>query len=1047
MLVSIISECSGAAWTRTRRILDRVFERTGERTWHGRMTEEGLDRVRTALIERASKNTSVAAHRAVGHRKFELEGIVGSGRLSVAEGRPAPYVGGAYRKYLEPELADQAWRPWLSAVVEIAALWHDVGKANAQFLDKVRRNAAERDDVRHEILSVLAFCDAMRALCAQTDRSPPTVEAHIRNALSKPQRFTNTEQTIDIAPADLPAGLRYAAWLIATHHRLTDACLNLRPVDEHGDFLLTRHSNPNAFHGRDVIVALDERVLSPHLVDETARLLPIVLDAPPWFPDWRFVAGPARLAMILADRLVSRATIDETEHPQGLPAAPALIANTRQTLEEHLRKVAMAAPVCFSDALQVGAAMPALEPSNLPKRFREKAPPRFAWQNEAVAALRARTDANRGFFGVLAAATGSGKTRAGAKIMSRLRDKTRFIVAMPLRTLTLQAGDEYRADLGLSRKELRVVIGDTAVSQLHGDNIASGSAYGFDLSQGLEIDDEFEKERADLFDMPGFLNKHLEDDWKARRLLGAPILIATVDQLMAAAAMGRTSWIIAALRLMSSDLLIDEADTFGETDIVAVGRLVYMAGVFGRNVVLSSASLPPAQVEGYFAAYKAGREAYARTFGAAARIDVGFFADTPGSSQLASEVTDIAAPLRAFYDTLAAANLSRPRARVARFLPEVTSKDEQFRQIADAIHALHAAHHTRENSRSPRYSAVLVRFAHVRSCIAFARYLDAAPSEADIRIVTYHSRFPLLVRDEIERFLDTILQRKKSGLPNDPRLKSWLRTTRKEDAILVVIASPVEEVGRDHDFDSGVIEPTASKSIIQTAGRINRHRNHDVSVPNIALMAKPMRALDGDRLPYSRPGVEAKAARPWKAYELPAQTIETLASHPDFDPITANPRLAEEGHGALAGLEHEKLRDFLSLDVYQSLAMFHSERTRAYLAHAHAATMRFRASRPSVDVFLDPSRRAFFALDGGSNNRSATSLISVSVKPTIQRTILNLGPHDLLERRFEISAKSDPARFERSCIRYLRMNLVSEGSAYSYDINLGAGLEKDETDE
>jgi hypothetical protein len=42
----------------------------------------------------------------------------------------------------------------------------------------------------------------------------------------------------------------------------------------------------------------------------------------------------------------------------------------------------------------------------------------------------------------------------------------------------------------------------------------------------------------------------------------------------------------------------------------------------------------------------------------------------------------------------------------------------------------------------------------------------------------------------------------------------------QEHTIFIVVVIPVEEIGRNHDFDWSVIEFSNSQSIVQTAGRI-----------------------------------------------------------------------------------------------------------------------------------------------------------------------------------------------------------------------------------
>src|SRR5690606_19552356 len=87
-------------------------------------------------------------------------------------------------------------------------------------------------------------------------------------------------------------------------------------------------------------------------------------------------------------------------------------------------------------------------------------------------------------------------------------------------------------------------------------------------------------------------------------LLSARLLVCTVDHMTPATEAQRAGRQIAPmLRLMSSDLVLDELDDFNLDDLPALTRLVYWAGLLGSRVVLSSATLPPALLQGMFLAY------------------------------------------------------------------------------------------------------------------------------------------------------------------------------------------------------------------------------------------------------------------------------------------------------------------------------------------------------------------------------------------------------------------------------------------------------------
>jgi CRISPR-associated endonuclease/helicase Cas3 len=104
------------------------------------------------------------------------------------------------------------------------------------------------------------------------------------------------------------------------------------------------------------------------------------------------------------------------------------------------------------------------------------------------------------------------------------------------------------------------------------------------------------------------LLQRLTDDVQVRRLIAAPLLVCTVDHLTPATESLRGGRQIAPmLRLLTGDLVLDEPDDFDMADLPALTRLVHWAGLLGSRVLLSSATLPPALVEGLFLAYRAGR--------------------------------------------------------------------------------------------------------------------------------------------------------------------------------------------------------------------------------------------------------------------------------------------------------------------------------------------------------------------------------------------------------------------------------------------------------
>ncbi|RYW82972.1 type I-F CRISPR-associated helicase Cas3, partial [Legionella pneumophila] len=106
------------------------------------------------------------------------------------------------------------------------------------------------------------------------------------------------------------------------------------------------------------------------------------------------------------------------------------------------------------------------------------------------------------------------------------------------------------------------------------------------------------------------------------------------------------------------------------------------------------------------------------------------------------------------------------------------------------------------------------------------------PEHSEARIMAYHSRQVLLLRHEQEKHLDKVLKRKekrgeKPQAFYDQTIRRHLDTIAAnrpdvKNLLFILVATPVEEVGRDHDFDWAVIEPSSYRSIIQLAGRVMR---------------------------------------------------------------------------------------------------------------------------------------------------------------------------------------------------------------------------------
>ncbi|WP_024892110.1 type I-F CRISPR-associated helicase Cas3f [Luteimonas huabeiensis] len=964
MNVLLISQCDKRALTETRRILDQFAERKGERTWQTPITQAGLDTLRKLLRRTARKNTAVACHWIRGLDHSELLWIVGDARRFNAEG--AVPTNTTVRNVLRREDEND----WHSAedirlLAQLAALLHDLGKASVAFQRRLEGTLTERNRYRHEWVSLRMFQafvgdddDAgwLRRLAEPSAADPgrwDPARSGLRDGL-------DPEAAIRLPLAGLPPLARAIGWLILSHHRLpvmpghdrsghprlgarieglrTDrlhdplasiACdWNETPGDRDEDavrpywtFAGPLPVETERWRARAARVA--RRLLDR--LDRDGRRSPI---------DDPFVMHLARMSLMLADHHYSRLT-DTHQREAGARDYP-LFANTFrdsgaccQALDEHLIGVAKHSGV-------VVHGLPGLE-RHLPRlarhrRLRQRSEdPRFRWQDRAsdtAAAMRERAACN-GAFIVNLASTGCGKTLGNARIMNALADPQagmRCAFAMGLRTLTLQTGRAFQRLLRLGDDELAIMVGGAANRDLfaHHERLAerAGSASSQDL---LPEDGHVLYEGNE--DHP--VLQRLGADAQVRRLIAAPILVCTIDHLVPATESQRGGRQIAPmLRLLSSDLVLDEPDDFDLEDLPALTRLVHWAGLLGSRVLLSSATLPPALVEGLFLAYRSGRTWFQRNRGerpdAPAAICCAWFDEFAQAQHDCESAEDFRERHLAFatrrHQMLGQqAETSASRRAALLPLPLQGERTEQLRdefalRARDGALALHAEHHARDPRSGKRVSFGLIRMANIEPMIdvALALFRHGVPPGARIHLCVYHSRFPLLVRSDIERRLDAALDRRRPEAVFDlTDVRRCLDAYPEADHLFVVLGSPVTEVGRDHDYDWALVEPSSMRSLIQLAGRVRRHRPGAVERANIQVLQRNLRSFERPgKAAFCKPGFEQDSG----AFRLVHHDLAHLLDPADYAVPDSRPRLLSAApsdlrpQARLIDLEHARLR-------------------------------------------------------------------------------------------------------------------------------------------
>ncbi|MFU0842634.1 MAG: hypothetical protein ACFWTZ_08540 [Burkholderia sp.] len=924
MMILFISQSTGSAIPETRRILDTFANRIGDNTWVSLMTEAGVNTVKMLLRQKAQRNTAVCCHWIRSRTRREVLWTVGRHDAFTKEGFvPVNET----EKDLMVDDAKNAWNtlPLIEIMSTMAGLFHDFGKSNQFFQDKIKPSSKsqkpKKDPIRHEYLSRL-FIEALVTLCGKADATGWLRQ--LKSGDLKEKELRDTVKKIVNDPRQklqLPNAAALLCWLVLSHHRMPrpfwpnrqkDEALRLSNILNCQRFASIQEVLGNidetwgycneenlakddkkrgkclSFASKDLITDSSVWVREASVCSEKLELLSIQLENSFKDGTWREIAFYSRFCLMLADHEYSSRSGDP-----DWQASSALYANTRfdgdnlvynQPLDEHLVKVGRLAAKIARRLPYFSNGLARLNDLDFKERL-GKTPAKFLWQDKAADVLaewRRAHDADvQGFFGVNLASTGCGKTLANAKIMQSLSDdgrSLRYTLALGLRTLTLQTGDEYREKLGMTNEDLAVVIGSNAVLQLHQESkgeqqeeegegvIPDPENLGSESGESLTGDAVIDFAGTD---QDSILSTVLTSD-KANSIFSAPVLVCTIDHLMGATETikgGR--YILPSLRLMSSDLIIDEIDDFTGNDLIALTRLVFTVGMLGKKVMISSATIPPSLAIGFFGFYQKGWEIYAQTHGKSKKIGCGWI------DEFQTRVLDITAGdpapgiFSSSHDLFVQARIRHLKQsearRKARIVPisdgggKADLKD-YFRVILSEILQLHKIHGYLDPQTGIKVSFGVVRTANIKLCIPLTRFLlqSSLPEGTEIRTMAYHSQQLLILRHEQERYLDEVLGKK--GRLANPIIREHLHNVLKagcRNLIFILVATPVEEVGRDHDFDWAVAEPSSFRSIIQLSGRVRRHREGAVLEPNLSLLEYNWKGFKGDDIAFCRPGFES----------------------------------------------------------------------------------------------------------------------------------------------------------------------------------------------
>lgn len=706
----------------------------------------------------------------------------------------------------------------------------------------------------------------------------------------------------------------------------------------------------------------------------------------------------SRMSVMVADHNYSSLkTEDKAKRVKGSKDwETKLTANTdrkskepNQALDEHLLGVAR-----FTT--QFCRSLPILH-EKLPKLInheplvRNTANTLFAWQNKAFKLALSQSEHSElhGFFGINMASTGCGKTIGNARIMYALANPkkgARLTIALGLRVLTLQTGQSFRQNLKLTDSELAILVGGQAQKQL------------FDINQHNNDDNYFEQfgsesaeslidELVDSDDVDATLDElnlgTVVEDNSARKLIGSPIVTCTIDHLMQASECKRGGKYIAPmLRLFSGDLILDEPDDFDQHDMPALSRLVHLAGLFGSRVLLSSATLPPDMLEGLFQAYLAGRKIYNEQFGyASPKVCCAWFDENNATSTYCQNHEQFHVAHGTFIQKRCRFLQKQPTRRMAKILPLSMvyhgEKQAQFYQdIATQLlqYASHFHKHHHITACEKKVSIGLIRMANIQPLMQIAQAMHQLASldgvqDTQFYLCCYHSQQVLALRNRLENRLDKVLTRKnvtaEDFMKRSDIQQAIAKHPNKTNHIFIVLATPVAEVGRDHDYDWALVEPSSMRSIIQLAGRVWRHRTDKVAdTPNIGIWQHNIRALKSRLQTHSNHAVFAQPGFENQQYQLDSHDMNELVDTPTLHKIDAVSRIQKSAEpnpkGSLVDLEHQVMADLMNNSGFNVVNAYFKDEQTANRHHVHLSVLTpFRAGRANVEYIIKPDEDTF----------------------------------------------------------------------------------------
>ncbi len=798
------------------RILDRYATRFTNTVWHTPITQEGVFALKKELSSVVSKHSNIHIHKTTRHGVSLLYTIGNSNER--------------YIKSLRSKINKSPELTIIPLLAKLSGLSHDLGKIFPMFQNKIRGlSVSISDAVRHEVLSTIILHRVLFDGTPTTDdklfvispRDINNLNVHLEDFLRRNVSYT---KFFYLSPT-------------LTHHKMIPGDFN-----NSGELSNINSEELVEIPDTNILNILNDIINIKNKIDGIIKKYNVT----PGFME--YASRIARMSLIVADHYISAKDERNNKefHKEYKWYANTYGKHLNQQLDWHLRNIGDTAEKISREILF--RRHDYSTPDTLSDDVFNLINSGFSWQEDSISEIPGQTDP---CFCILDAPTGSGKTVAYSKLALKIKESTgsmgKIIIALGLRTLTQQTFDEYKDLFPAMVNNLNMVMG--------GQNVKFKTDTEFNTME--EQSETYTYSSTDSCEPPEYIKKYVINK-KANtyidKIFGNLITVSTIDYIINAGDQTKQALhITSELALNDGVLILDEIDDYSPNQLIAIKRLMFSAAIMNCSVIISSATISKELVSELYKVYNSGRSGVknndeyiapvlmcnenSQAFfngGCEAMVDKysehhnNDVKDERRMFEIRDIISGVGGPESSFFDT-----------------------------IHTYINDLHGINKTKVNGCNISFG--MVRFANIGVLQQFITHISALNNE-NIIYLPYHSRFIDKDRARIEGWLNLVMKRKRgweSKIMENPIISEI--TNNRKDVTIVIVASPVIEVGRDYDFDWSIMEPSSCKQIIQTFGRVKRHRSGSASDTDVIILNENYKSFVGgkDALIFSKPGFQS----------------------------------------------------------------------------------------------------------------------------------------------------------------------------------------------